>query len=96
MAVANSGSGDRVMTSSDGITWTSRSSATDNAWNAVTYGGGKFVAVAGTGSGDRVMTSPDGITWTSRSTTNSDWRSLAYGGRPLRGSGSCSARHDQR
>ena len=56
MAVAQSGMGNRVMTSPDGITWTSRTSP-DNEWRAVTYGNGLFVAVAGTGTGNRVMTS---------------------------------------
>ena len=42
---------------SAGITWTSRTSAADNAWNSVTYGNGLFVAVSTTGTGNRVMTS---------------------------------------
>jgi hypothetical protein len=54
------------MTSPDGITWTSRTSAADNQWYSVAYGNGLWVAVSITGSGNRVMTSPDGITWTSR------------------------------
>lgn len=40
-----------------GITWDSQTSATDNAWQSVTYGSGLFVAVAQTGTGNRVMTS---------------------------------------
>jgi catechol 2,3-dioxygenase-like lactoylglutathione lyase family enzyme len=66
VAVSTSGTGDRVMTSPDGFTWTPRVSASDNDWRSVTYGNGLFVAVAQTGTGNRVMTSPDGITWTSR------------------------------
>ncbi len=31
-AVASTGSGNRVMTSTDGINWTTRDSAEDNAW----------------------------------------------------------------
>lgn len=60
VAVANSGTGNRVMTSPDGITWTTRTSAADNLWWGVTYGDGLFVAVAvgaTTGTGNRVMTS---------------------------------------
>ena len=34
------------MTSPDGITWTTRTSAADNGWFSVTYGNGLFVAVA--------------------------------------------------
>ena len=60
--------------------WTSRTSATDNSWYAVTYGNGLFVAVAGSGTGNRVMTSPDGITWTSRtSAADNSWSSVTYG-----------------
>jgi hypothetical protein len=80
VAVANSGSGNRVMTSPDGITWTSRTSAADNGWFSVTYGNGVFVAVAANGSGNRVMTSSDGITWTSQtSAADNDWNSVTYG-----------------
>jgi hypothetical protein len=57
VAVASTGVGNRVMTSPDGITWTSRTSAADNAWYGVTYGNGTFVAVASSGTGNRVMTS---------------------------------------
>ena len=80
VAVANSGVGNRVMTSPDGTTWTSRTSAADNSWNGVSYGNSLFVAVSSTGAGNRVMTSPDGITWTIRtSATNTVWRSVTYG-----------------
>jgi predicted RecA/RadA family phage recombinase len=80
VAVSNNGTGNRVMTSPDGITWTSRPSAADLGWTSVTYGNGLFVAVAVTGSGNRVMTSPDGITWTSRtSAADNDWLSVTYG-----------------
>ena len=40
VAVAGSGTGNRVMTSSDGITWTSQTSAADNDWYGVAYGNG--------------------------------------------------------
>ena len=79
VAVAISGTGNRVMTSPDGITWTIRTSA-DNNWWSVCYGNGLFVAVADTGTGNRVMTSPDGITWTIRtSAADNNWRSVCYG-----------------
>ena len=79
------GSGNRVMTSPDGITWTLRTTPVDNAWWGVAWGGPagqeKFVAVASTGSGDRVMSSPDGITWsTQTSASDSEWRSVVRGG----------------
>lgn len=73
VAVSSSGTGNRVMTSPDGLTWTSRTSASDSNWQAVTFGNNLFVAV-GTNA---VMTSPDGITWTSRSAVNGSWDSVA-------------------
>jgi len=73
VAVSSTGSGNRVMTSTDGITWTPRASASDSNWQAVTYGNGLFVAV-GTNA---VMTSADGITWTSRTAVNGSWDSVA-------------------
>ena len=80
VAVSSSGTGNKVMTSPNGITWTSRNSASDNTWWAVTYGNGLFVAVAQSGTGNRVMTSPDGINWTSRtSASDNDWWDVAYG-----------------
>jgi surface protein len=82
VAVADSGTGNRVMTSPDGINWTIRTSAADNNWKSVAYGNGLWVAVAsfGTGTGNRVMTSPDGINWTIRtSAANNAWSSVAYG-----------------
>lgn len=56
VAVSATGTGDRVMTSPDGITWTLRASAADNSWQSIAYGNGLFVAVANSGTGDRVMT----------------------------------------
>ena len=80
VAVADSGSGNRVMSSPDGITWTSRTSAADTPWRSVTYGNGLFVAVAINGIGNRVMTSPNGITWTSRtSAADNNWYGVTYG-----------------
>ena len=58
-AVAFTGSGNRVMTSPDGITWTARTSAADNLWNGITWSPelGMFCAVAISGTGNRAMTS---------------------------------------
>jgi hypothetical protein len=71
------------MTSTDGITWTIRSSAIDNNWKSVCWGGitgqKKFVAVASSGTSNRVMTSPDGIIWTIRtSANNNNWSSVTW------------------
>jgi hypothetical protein len=88
VAVAASGTDNRVMTSPDGNTWTTRTSAADNDWQSVCYGevttngitSGLFVAVAISGTGNRVMTSPDGITWTIRtSAADNTWVSVCYG-----------------
>ena len=80
VAVAYSGTGNRVMTSPDGITWTARTSTADNNWFSVTYGNGLFVAVATSGAGNRVMTSADGITWTARtSAADNSWYNVTYG-----------------
>jgi hypothetical protein len=59
-AVSFTGTPNMVMTSPDGITWTSRTSAADNGWLSVTWAKelGLFCAVSYTGSGNRVMTSP--------------------------------------
>ena len=81
VAVADSGTGNRVMTSPDGINWNTRTTPVDNTWNSITWAPelGLFVAVATSGTGDRVMTSPDGITWTSRtSPVDNDWTSVCW------------------
>lgn len=80
-AVSVSGTGNRVMTSPDGITWTTRTSAADNQWTSVCWSPelDLFCAVANTGTGDRVMTSPDGITWTARtSAADNEWFGVTW------------------
>ncbi len=68
-----------IITSPDGITWTSRSLPSSQSWNAVTYGNGTFV-VHNRGTTNIVATSGDGITWTSRTMSASQaWWSNAYG-----------------
>ena len=63
------------MTSPDGITWTTQTSAADNEWTQVAWGGPtgqqKFVAVANSGTGDRVMTSGLTVSTPSAPTINS-------------------------
>jgi|GEM_PF-1840456 len=80
-AIAGSGTGNRVMTSPDGINWTTRTSAADNAWNSIAWSSSLnlFAAVAGSGTGNRIMTSPDGINWTTRtSAADNAWLSIAW------------------
>ena len=57
------GSSGTILTSSDGISWTSRTSGTSNGLYGVTYGNSTFVAVGQTGT---ILTSSDGTSWTSR------------------------------
>ena len=61
IALGNNGT---ILTSSDGVTWISRTSGTANRLWAATYGSSKFVVVGDSGT---VLTSPNGTTWTSRS-----------------------------
>jgi hypothetical protein len=81
VAVGGTGTGNRVMTSNDGINWTSRTSAADNFWTSVCWAPelSLFVAVAATGTGNRVMTSNDGITWVTRtSAADNFWTSVCW------------------
>lgn len=63
---ADSGGGDRMMSSVDGVTWSLSTLPVTNEWTAVAHGAGTFVAVAQSGLGNRVATSPDGVNWTVR------------------------------
>ena len=80
-AVSDSGTGNRIMTSPDGITWTARVSPADNSWLSVCWSAelGMFCAVATSGTGDRVMTSADGIGWATRANAvDNNWRSVCW------------------
>jgi len=79
VAVSTTGSGNRVMTSPDGITWTIQSTPQNNSWRSVAFGAGLFVAVSSGGT-NRVMTSPDGVTWTLRTqSVSAFFTSVCYG-----------------
>ena len=83
MAVAASSTQGSVMTSLDGVKWTTQTKGTHLAgWSSIAYdsweGGGGFVVVANSGNG-RVMTSEDDISWTKRSSPASKWYSVANG-----------------
>lgn len=56
-AVAYSGSGNRIMTSPDGVNWVTRTSPADNDWRTVCWSPelGVFCAVAETGTGELTM-----------------------------------------
>ncbi|MBY6239759.1 DUF2793 domain-containing protein [Methylosinus sp. Sm6] len=80
VAIASSGTGNRVMTSPDGVAWTVRTSAEDNTWLGLCWSPeiGLLVAVASDGT-NRVMTSPDGIAWTARpAAAANQWRAVCW------------------
>ena len=58
-----------ILTSPDGITWTSQSSGTTGNLNGITWNGNQFAAVgsliAFEFAESTILTSPDGIIWTS-------------------------------
>lgn len=63
VAVGDNG---RIYTSTDGTTWTSRTSGTGEDLRDVAYGGGRWVAVGtAVGVDECIITSTDGITWSS-------------------------------
>ena len=61
-----------ILTSSDGISWTKRTSGTTKNLYGVTYGNSTFVTV---GDNATILTSSDGTTWTNTSTNK---RTLRY------------------
>lgn len=69
VAAANTGTGNRVMTSPDGTNWTTRTtpSGADVTWQSICWSPelGMFAAVSiSTGTFNHVMTSQDGVNWT--------------------------------
>jgi len=84
VAVASTGTLNRVMTSFNGKNWTIQTTPSpDKVWQSVCYGNSLYVAVASSG-GDpdsRAMTSPDGETWTIQTTpaASGAWKSVCYG-----------------
>jgi len=64
--VGNSGT---ILTSTDGTTWTSKTSGTDEHLYGVTYGNSTFVVMGDNGT---ILTSTDGTTWTSRTSGTSN------------------------
>jgi len=79
VAVASTGTGNRVKVSTDGVVWSVGTSPADNNWQSVTWGDGLLVAVASSGTGNRVMTSPDGLAWTLRTSANDyTWNDVHY------------------
>ena len=70
-----------ILTSPDGVTWTSRASGFSTRWLVgVGYGtpGGTGLWVV-VGENGLILTSPDGITWTARRTAGTRINAVAYG-----------------
>ena len=59
-----------ILTSSDGTSWTERTSGTSMSLRGVTYGNGLFVTVDDRGT---ILTSSNGISWTQRTSGTSDY-----------------------
>ena len=59
-----------ILTSSDGTSWTERTSGTSMSLRGVTYGNGLFVTVDDRGT---ILTSSNGIFWTQRTSGTSDY-----------------------
>lgn len=74
----------------DPASWSLQDASDPNAWVAITFGLGLFVAVANRGVsgedvGHLIMTSPDGFTWTERATSLTagvadEWNDICFGG----------------
>lgn len=74
MALGNYG---KILSSADGVTWSSVSSGTTNTLRASVIVNGKYVAVGDAGT---IITSIDGVAWTAVATGNtSDFKAVAYG-----------------
>lgn len=72
------GSYGSIITSTDGATWTRRSTGTVNDLSGLIHDGTRFVA---TGAGGTVLTSPDGAAWTTVTTgTTSHFGKTAFNG----------------
>jgi hypothetical protein len=71
------GSGDAILTSPDGVNWTTQTLGTGYGLNGVTYGNGNFLAVGDYGI---ILTSPDGVNWTRQTSgTSNHLHGVAYG-----------------
>lgn len=86
VAVGSSAGSSKIITSDDGIFWTTQTVPTTTRMISVAYGDGKFVAVGGRSSfTNKVITSSDnGVTWVNRSSpfdgdVDNTFEGVAYG-----------------
>jgi len=70
------GEGGVILTSTNGQSWTRRSSGTTDFLYDVNFGNGKFIAISDTGT---VVSSTNGVTWSSSSGGPQDAYGVAYG-----------------
>ena len=83
VAVASNVSGNTVITSPDGTTWTLRTPAANKTWEDIAWSPelGLFVVVGSSASNSDAMTSPDGSNWTLRTTPSESaklWKDVAW------------------
>jgi hypothetical protein len=78
-AVADSGN-NRIMTSPDGINWTSITNIPNNNWKSICWSNelSLFIAVASSGTDDRIIKSSDGITWESNNMVYNNYNVNGY------------------
>jgi hypothetical protein len=78
VAVGDTGT---ILTSPDGLNWTSRTSGITTRLWSVTYGNHLYVTVGDSGGGSgRILTSANGVSWTNRASGTSDCLfSVIYG-----------------
>lgn len=67
-------------TSTDGITWTTRTSPSGLNHNGITFGSGLFVTTVSNGiTSTSIYTSTDGITWTARTSPSTGYQGVFFG-----------------
>jgi len=77
VACSTNGTGDRIMTSPDGVAWTSRASAADYSWYGIAWNGVRFVCAGWTSN---CQVSSDGINWSLEATSaGAIWTGIAWG-----------------
>jgi hypothetical protein len=76
IAVSSAGD-DRVITSSDGIEWTSVS-VTQNSWKSIAFGDGKFIAVSSDGDFRGMYSTDNGQNWNYLPIPKNSWQNIIY------------------